>query len=339
MKVFSIIRKVLIFILFLLFIFCNNSFVKASELCFAKSYCLLDANSKRVLAESNKDQRLLTASICKILTGYIALDNISLEKKVVVTKEACNQIGSKVYFEEGDVVTVRDLLSGLLLRSGNDCAYLLSLEVCDSIEDFAILMNDYARKIGMKNSSFSNPSGLDDENYNYSTAYDMAILMAYVMKNDDYRKIISQKSYKSETLSGKNIYFLNKHKLVHNLDYVVAGKTGYTEKAKRTLVTFASNSGMDLVCVTFQSSNDWNEHKRLFEYGFNTYKNEIVIDKGYISYQNSTLIIPNDLVIPIMKDEMIDVIFYTKDGILTGDVAINANNKLIKTYLYSRYFK
>ena len=152
-----------------------------------------------------------------------------------------------------------------MLRSGNDAALTIASYVGGNVDEFVKKMNEKAQEIGMKNTVFNNPSGLDQEKGNYSTAYDMAILTSYAMKNETYRKIVSTKSYKVKT--NMNFYsWINKNKLLHTHKYSTGGKTGFTEIARRTLVTTASKDGVNLVAVTLNDGNDFNDHKNMFEY-------------------------------------------------------------------------
>jgi len=192
----------------------------------AESYVLIEKESLRVLDGKNIDKQLLTASICKIMTCIVAIEKSDLEKEFIVTKDVISQVGSSIYLKEGEKIKLIDLLYGLMLRSGNDAAYMIAKSISGDVEKFVMLMNDKAKKIGMKHSYFSNPSGLDDINYNYSTAYDMAILMAYCLNNEVFSKITNSKEYSYVNCFGERKTFLNKHKLVRAYDFVTGGKTG-----------------------------------------------------------------------------------------------------------------
>ncbi len=238
---------------------------------YGRSAVLLDADSNRVLYEKNKDERLLTASIAKIMTAIVVIENIDVKEEVTITYEDSVQVGSSVYLREGDKLRIIDLLHGLLLRSGNDCAHALAMSVSDSLEDFSILMNEKAKELGMKNSTFENPSGLDENTKNYSTAYDMALLTSYAVDNPIFEKVFTATSYKVSINEEKTLYWKNKHKLVTSDNNIIGGKTGYTEAAGRTLVSYASKDDKNLVVVTFDNGNDWNDHRSMFEYGFNNF--------------------------------------------------------------------
>ena len=201
-----------------------------------------------------------------------------------------------------------DLLYGLMLRSGNDAAVLIAKNVFKDYDHFIYMMNETAKKIGMTDSAFANPSGLDEENANFSTCLDLALLMAYALDNNLFRKIAGTKTYSIITEKGNVIDCYNKHHLLHSLDYVSAGKTGYTSKAKRTLATSAMADGMELIAVTMNSNNDdYSVHRRLFEYGFSNYEMFMVLKRQIIKvnddFYTETPIILEDIKYPVLEKE------------------------------------
>lgn len=347
----SIVKKIFI-ILLIIFSLYGIKLKAATPSVYADSYILMESSSQRVLLGKNIDKRSLTASICKVLTAIIVIENCNINDYILVDKDAVNQVGSSIYLKENDLILIKDLLYGLLLRSGNDCAYLLSKHICNNVNEFGLLMNQYAKKIGMKNSTFTNPSGLDETTFNYSTPYDMAILMIYAMKNDIFRNIISCKSHISYTGNNQKLYFYNKHKLVQKYDYIIGGKTGFTEKAKRTLITYASKNGMELVCVTFNSGNDWNEHLNMFNYGFENFKLETLYKSQIINTSvilDYTPYLENDVILPISKSDNISIKIYllkSKDKIkykdsetnVVGNICIYNNDKQIYKMDIIRYY-
>ncbi len=250
---------------------------------YGRSAILIDADSNRILYEKNKDERLLTASIAKIMTAIVVIENINVKDEIEITYEDSTQVGSSVYLREGDKVKIIDLLHGLMLRSGNDCAHALAMSVSNSLEDFSILMNEKAKEIGMYNSTFENPSGLDENTKNYSTAYDMAILTSYSLNNPIFKDIFTTESYKVNISTEKTLYWKNKHKLVTSDNYILGGKTGYTKAAGRTLVSYASKDSKNLVAVTFDDGNDWNDHTNMFEHGFSEFTKYTAFSIGKIN--------------------------------------------------------
>lgn len=209
--------------LLLIGFFCLNTLeVKAKN---DSSYILLDCDSNRILYESNKDQRLLTASICKVLTAMVAIENGELFTYYEVKEEDLKTSGSAVYLQVGDKIALIDLIYALLLRSGNDAASMISRVVFNDYDRFILEMNRLAHKVGMYNSTFENPSGLDDESYNYSTAFDMALLMSYAVENDIFLEICGARSHRAHTLNN-DYYWIHKHKLLKNNPFIKAAKTG-----------------------------------------------------------------------------------------------------------------
>ena len=286
-------KKIIIIILVLLIPF------KVSGLS-AKSAILMDIKTNRVLYKKDIHNIKSVASIAKIMTAIIAIESGKLEEEVIIGDEIENSYGSGIYIKKGEKIKLIDLVYGLLLRSGNDAAASISKYISD---DFVNLMNIKANEIGLINTTFNNPSGLDEEDGNFSTAYDMALLMSYAYKNKIFRKIINTRKYKVKTNMNTYIWY-NKDKLLYSYKYCTGGKTGYTKKAKRTLINTASNN-LDLVVVTLNDPNDWKDHKTLFEYGFNNYKYFKILDKKKIikdSYYKK-LYIKNNYYYPIRENE------------------------------------
>lgn len=270
-------KKILFFVL--TFLVSINS-VKAIETS-ATSAILMDMDGGRILYSKDIHNQRSVASISKVMTAIVALETKSLEDKVTIGSEIKKAYGSGIYIKEGEILTLKDLLYGLMLRSGNDAALAIAKYCGGSIDNFVDMMNKKAQDLGMNNSIFNNPSGLDQEKGNYSTAYDMAILMKYAYKNEKFREIIGTKKYKLTT--NKNIYLWNnKHKLLNSYKYATGGKTGFTEIARRTLITTASKDNLNLVVVTLNDGNDWQDHTNLFEYGFSNYNSYELVEKGVI---------------------------------------------------------
>ena len=251
----------------------------------ARSAILMDIDSNRVLYEKNIHEIKSVASISKIMTATVAIESGKLDDKVIVGDEINDAYGSGIYIKVGEELTLRDLLYGLMLRSGNDAALAIAKYVGGDVDTFVKMMNDKAKELKMTNTTFNNPSGLDQEKGNYSTAYDMAILTSYAMKLDEYRTITSTKKYTLTT--NKNTYsWINKNKLLSMYKYTTGGKTGFTEIAKRTLVTTASRDNLNLVVVTLNDGNDWMDHQSLFEYGFNNFTNINILKEGKLNIYN-----------------------------------------------------
>ena len=242
---------------------------------------LMEQTTGRVLFEKCADEELYIASITKILTAIVAIENADLNEWVEITREDLHQVGSSLYMVEGDRMRLEDLIYGLMLRSGNDAAWAIARHVGGDVDTFVALMNEKATEIGMTNSSFQNPSGLDETTFNLSTARDMALAQRYAMNNPIYREIAGVSMYRATSEQGKVFTWKNKHRLVNGrYEHAISGKTGFTEQAKRTLVTSANNGDLELVTVTIVGGNDWNDHIEMFEYGFNNFNMRQVTDIG-----------------------------------------------------------
>lgn len=297
-------KKVLLFSLLFL---CSFSTVHAS-VDTAYEYVLMDQTTGRVLAGKNYNTPMLIASITKIMTCLLAVESGKLDEVVVVDDVIKEAYGSGIYIEVGEEISLKDLLYGLMLRSGNDAAVMIAKYVGGSVEKFVEKMNNKAKEIGMVNTIFVNPSGLDNsDSGNYSTAYDMALLTRYAMNYEEYREIVGTKSYTVKT-NKKTYVWKNKNKLLAE-EYVTGGKTGYTEKARRTLVSTASSEHMDLIVVTIKDSDDWNTHRSLYQYAFENYVSYRVLNKSRFevigdTYYKGDFYIKKDVYIPFKKDEV-----------------------------------
>ena len=228
----------------------------------AGSAILQDAQTGRVLYEKQADQQSLIASTTKIMTALIVCEQTNVLNRVRIPKEAVGIEGSSMYLKEGEILTVQDLLYGLMLHSGNDAAVALAIYCGGTVEGFAELMNDKAQRLGMTNSHFVNPNGLDSPGH-YSTARDMAILASYAMENPLFAQTVSTKTVKV----GER-YLHNHNKLLWTLEGADGVKTGYTKAAGRILVSSCARQGRRLICVTMNDRDDWNDHKTLMEKGF-----------------------------------------------------------------------
>ena len=270
---------------------------------YGKSYVVYDCLNQYVVEGRNIDEIQSVASISKIMTAILAIENSRLDKKITVDETINKAYGSCVYIHIKDQITIQDLLYGLMLRSGNDCALMLAKSVGDSVEHFVEMMNEKAKALGMKHSHFSNPSGLDEEDEgNLSTVKEMAILYRYCCQNPLFNQIVKTKEYKR--LDGKG-YWHNKNRLLKEYPYCVGGKTGYTKKAKRTLITRAVKNQVDLIIVTFNCGNDFEFHHKKYEACFNDYEKMVLFDKGVRNIDGKWYLFLDDLWISKEKDEQV----------------------------------
>lgn len=331
-------KKIIYIILFLLMLPISSKAISTS----ATSAILMEMDSHRILYENNIHNVRSVASISKIMTCILAIENADLNKKIIVGDEIDKSYGSGIYIKKGEELTIGALLYGLMLRSGNDASYAIAKNTFGSVDKFIEEMNLLAKKIGMKNSVFHNPNGLDEENGNYSTAYDMALLTSYAYQNEMYRKITSTKKYQLKTNMNTYIWY-NKHKLLGSYEYATGGKTGYTKIAKRTLVTTGSKDDLNLVVVTLNDGNDFNDHKNLLQYGFDNYKKYQILKKGKLTiddsyYKNYELYINHDFYYPLDNQEKDTIkIDYEleksrniKNNIKVGKAKVYVSGELIK---------
>jgi serine-type D-Ala-D-Ala carboxypeptidase (penicillin-binding protein 5/6) len=278
----------------------------------AQSAILMEQHSGRILFEKDAHTKRRIASITKIMTVILAIESGKMDDTVTVSARAVHTEGSSIYLKEGEKIKLRDLVYGTMLRSGNDAAVAIAEHVGGSLEGFVFLMNQKAAEIGMRNTHFANPHGLDDSENHYSTAYDMALLMQYAMKNKEFRKISGTEVYRAPASPGEDWdrVWRNKNKLLTSLyEYCTGGKTGYTKRAKRTLVTTASKGGMDLIAVTLDAPDDWNDHIAMYEYGFGHYMIAKVSRKRMVkkirdSFYRKNIQASRDLRYPVTEEEI-----------------------------------
>lgn len=325
-----------------------NIFAISAEKC-----VVMDLNSGRVLYNLNGNDKRHIASITKIMTSLVTIMYSDLDKKVIVDEDILKSYGSSVYLEVGEEISLRDLLYGLMLRSGNDAAIAIAKTVAGTEENFVYLMNNYASSIGMKNTKFINPHGLDEKgDGNTSTAYDMALLTKVAMQNKTFREIFGTKSYQAKS-NLKTYNWEGKNKLFKMYPYTTGGKTGYTDSARRTLVTTASQDNKNLVVVTLNDGNDFNDHKSLYETYFKRYeavktldKKNFKIDDNY--YDNVELFIKNDYYALVTskekKDLKVDINLYkfksVNDNMKVGEAEVKVGKTLLhKESIYAKNIK
>ena len=245
----------------------------AKALSAEKAY-VLDGISGRVLYERNAQQRSLIASTTKIMTALVVCEQCNVLDRMQIPKEAVGIEGSSMYLRQGEVLSLQELLYGLMLSSGNDAAVALAIYCGGTVEGFAQMMNDKARVLGLKDTHFENPNGLDSPGH-YSTARDLAVLAAYAMENPIFYKTVSAKSV---TIGQRHL--TNHNKLLWRVEGADGVKTGYTKAAGRILVSSATRQGRRILAVTIQAPDDWNDHAALLETGFSRYTPRKVVSAG-----------------------------------------------------------
>lgn len=282
-------RRIICIFLSLVLLIVQFPTANASVPVSASSAILFCKDDGKVYFSLTENKQSKIASTTKIMTALLALeyaskDNINVEFTADMIAE-----GSSMYLQVGEVVTLYDLAVGLLLASGNDAANAVATAIAGSNEKFAELMNNRAQEIGMKNTNFVTPSGLDDP-LHYSTAYDMALLMCEAMSNPDFAQITAMKSHTVDFVSpaDKSTTYTNHNRLLSMYDYCIGGKTGYTMASGRCLVTVAKKDELTFVCVTFNDRNDFKDHMTLYDYGYDNYS-AVVLDDTDIYFNIPTL--------------------------------------------------
>lgn len=307
---------------------------------------VMEVNTNRVVHALNEKNKKYMASTTKILTAITVIENCDINEIVEIKKKTTGIEGSSIYLEEGEKLSVKDLLYGLMLRSGNDCAETLAVHVSGYIKDFACLMNNTARKIGANDSNFVNPHGLHDDNH-YTTAYDLALISCYAMKNNIFREIVGTKSIKIPFTTRNSVRLLiNKNKLLNGLDGCTGIKTGYTKKAGRCLVSSALKNGIEFVSVVLNCPDMFEISKNLLTNTLSNYKNYKIVNSDNIIYfidgkngEKYGTYIKNDIVLPLTTDEYENInikvnlnknlSFPIKKDQEVGNVEIYCKNNLI----------
>lgn len=246
----------------------------------AHAAILIEASSGDVIFEKNSHEKLPMASTTKIMTAVVALEHGDTKKSVIIHDGACGIEGSSIYLSAGEVLTLEDLLYALMLESANDAAAAIAYEIAGGIDEFADLMNDTAKRIGLDESHFTNPHGLDNEDH-YTTASDLAKLTAYALKNDQFKKIVSTYKHQIPLRGNEGIrVLLNHNKLLKISDDVIGVKTGFTKHSGRCLVSAAEHDGVCVIAVTLNAPDDWRDHTLLHDIGFASYHCEKLASVG-----------------------------------------------------------
>ena len=250
----------------------------------ASSAVLIEAESGKIIYGKNENQRRGMASTTKIMTAIVALENASLDKLVTVAPAAAGVEGSSVYLYAGEEIAMETLLYALMLQSANDAAAAIAYDVAGGIESFAAMMNEKAAELGLADTHFMNPHGLDDENH-YTTAYELAKIAAYALENETFAEIVStEKKLIPLHNSSASRLLVNHNRLLRQYDDIIGVKTGFTKKCGRTLVSAAERDGVRLICVTLNDGDDWKDHRALLDYGFSLYEREELAVAHALSY-------------------------------------------------------
>ncbi len=320
----------------------------------ARAAILYEPSSGKVIYEKNSGERLPMASTTKIMTAVVALENSDSAKIVSVSEDAVGVEGSSVYLYPGEKLSMIDLIYALMLESANDAATAIAIEVAGSVDAFADLMNQKAEQLGLENTSFSNPHGLDDEGH-YTTAYDLARLAGYALQNEQFREIVSTYKRVIPMLEGEGSrLLLNHNKLLKRYDGAIGVKTGFTKKSGRCLVSSAERDGMSLIAVTLNAPSDWEDHEKMLDLGFSLYKKITLCEPGSETFsipcvgsEESSVTVTNKAEFsvvmrrdgaevtrvvemkrfcfaPVSAGDVLGRVCYYADGVLLGEVELTA---------------
>ncbi len=342
MKILKMKKGIISFVLIAFTLFSVVFFINKNSKEVDASSCseiVIEQESGRILYENNSTEKKFMASTTKILTAITIIENCNLEDIVTVTSKTVGVEGSSIYLEIGEKLTVKDLLYGLMLRSGNDCAETLAVYCSKTISEFACLMNETAKRIGAINSNFVNPHGLHDDNH-YTTAYDLALISRYAMKNNSFREIVSTKSVKIPfTTRNCDRYLINKNKMLKEFEGSTGIKTGYTKKAGRCLVSSCIRNGMELICVVLNCPPMFERSKNLMTECFDNYFNYKIIESDniidFIQTENGDcgIYVKNDIVLPLTKSEFENLeIIYDYPKFINGTFKKDTEIGLVKIY-------
>lgn len=277
----------------------------------ARSAIAIDSKSKAILYEKNSDMLIPIASTTKIMTSLVALKYGDLDRKIEISEKASNIRGSEVGYKKGEFITLRELLYGLMLRSGNDAAIAIAEGLSGSVDEFLELMNEYALQIGAFNTHFESPHGLDSQ-YHYSTAYDLALITSKAKENELFNKIVSAKDVDANEYGFTRNYH-NINKILYQISNANGVKTGYTGGAGKCLVSSIHEEKDDIIIVVLNCTKRWNETKKIYDYIKDNYQFKQVIAKGevidsivYGKDKKIDLISSEDVVIPVGKEETLE---------------------------------
>lgn len=293
----------------------------------AKAAIVIDADTGEILYGKSESEKLPMASTTKIMSTLLVLEQGDLDEEFVVDADAIKVEGSSMGLKEGYKVTLRKLCYGMMLPSGNDAANAAAVRVSGSVEKFVELMNERAAEIGLKNTHFVTPSGLDDyTDDHYSTAYDMAILMKTALKIDAFREIIGTKEMAVDFGDDNTNLLVNSNKLWSYCDGIIGGKTGFTDKAKRCLVSACERGDTTLICVTLNAPDDWNDQTTLYNQCFSKF------ESVYLEPSADTFKLP----VVGGKESFIEAKCESvKKGVLAGDTSDISESIVILPFYYA----
>jgi len=350
------IKKILIVFMICFCVFPVCVYAEEDLLSNAKSGMLIEATTGEILFEKNKDERVAVASMTKMVAQIIILENIekgtlSWDEKIKVSSNAAGMGGSQIWLQPGEEMTVRDLMKGITMASANDATVALAERIAGTEANFVKQMNDKVKELGLKNTNFVNPTGLDEDNH-YSTAYDMAVIAQELLKHEEILNFSSvYEDYIRQDTPNK-FWVVNTNKLIRFYDGADGLKTGFTDNAGYCMAVTAKRDGMRLIAITLgeaKGSVRNEETTALLDYGFNLYKVDVVHNKGDIieeidiakgTKEKIKVSVDNDIVVLKKKSELSkkydletkinNVKLPIKKGQIVGKLLVKDNGKVIK---------
>ncbi len=337
----KLISRILVIIM-ILNIFMLISFADQSPSISAQSAIVIDARTGRVLYEHNANNKMPMASTTKIMTALLAIQNNNLNDLVKVKPESTNIEGSSIYLKEGEVIKLKDLLYGLMLCSGNDAACAIAQHVGGNVEQFAQMMNNKVTELGLNDTNFMNPHGLNNQNH-FTTAYDLAMISKEAMQHNTFKNVVGTKLWIAQREGDRYKYFYNKNKVISQYEYGTGIKIGYTKRSGRCLVASSKKGELELICVVLNAPNWFNDSYRLMDYVFNKYKPTKIIDENQIfktvPVRNGTkeytkIIAQQKSILPLTDKEKKQIsILYSVQDYLTAPVTRKNKIGTAKIYL------
>lgn len=325
----------------------------------AKSAIVYCADSGEVLFSKDADILRQMASTTKIMSTILTIESGNLDRYFTVDSEVIMVEGSSMGLIPGDIITKRMLCYGMMLPSGNDAANAAAVAVAGSVESFVEMMNKKAKELGLENTHFVTPSGLDDHtDEHYSTAYDMARLTAYALENDVFRDICSTANIRLELGNdSRSLWLYNSNRLLSTLSGCIGVKTGFTDKAGRCLITACERNGVTLICVTLGDPDDWQDHVNLYNECFSQVcgydiggfrvkipavggvsdiallecaQDTVILKKGKNADLEKTILVPRFIYAPIEKGTVIGKVIYKLDGEIIASLDLTLSEDLTK---------
>ncbi len=282
----------------------NTPPVSAPTSISAKAAVLIEATSGRIVFGKNENTRLSMASTTKIMTALVALEQMNPTTRITVTAESVGVEGSSIYLVEGETLTLEDLLYALMLESANDAAETIAIAVAGNVPAFADLMNQKAADLGLTDTKFVNPHGLDADGH-YTTAKELALLTRAALQNPDFRRICATERHTIPLHDTDGVrLLLNHNKLLHNYDGCIGVKTGFTKKTGRCLVSAAEREGVTMIAVTLGAPDDWRDHTTMLDYGFSLFESLTLCNRGDYSAPLSLVAGQSEYVMVENKDTL-----------------------------------